>query len=191
MIERLQLPMRFDPVRLKEDLRRVEEEAWIGHFNKNDYEGDWTIAPLRQPSTAVHPIQAVYSDPSAREYVDGPLLEHCPYFTEVLRSFECTVNSARLMRLHAGAVIREHRDLDLAFEDGEARVHIPVTTNPDVAFYLQGERVEMGEGEVWYLNFSLPHSVVNGGVTDRVHLVMDCVVNDWLRERFGEAAIVE
>lgn len=189
MVERLQLPLHFDPDRLRQDLHQVLAEEWIGHFNTNDYEGDWSIAPLRQPSTAVHPIQAVYSDPSAKDYVDGPLLKRCPYFAEVLGHFNCTVNSTRLMRLHAGAVIKEHRDHALAFEDGEARIHIPVVTNPEVAFYLQGERVEMKEGEVWYLNFSLPHSVVNGGTTDRVHLVIDCVVNDWLRAEFERQAV--
>lgn len=185
VVERFLFPFRFEPQQLKDDLNKIGESEWIGHFNRNDYEGDWSIAPLRQPASAIHPIQAVYSDPNGGEYVDGPLLARCGYFASVLRSFQCRINAARLMRLHAGAVIREHTDHGLAFEDGEARVHVPVTTNPDVAFYLKGERVEMKEGEAWYLNFSLPHSVVNSGSTDRVHLVIDCVVNDWLKEQFG------
>ena len=42
----------------------------------------------------------------------------------------------------------------------------------------------MKEGEAWYLNFNLKHSVVNRSAEDRVHLVIDCVLNDWLREFF-------
>jgi hypothetical protein len=39
----------------------------------------------------------------------------------------------------------------------------------------------MNEGEGWYLNLSLPHRVENNGTTDRVHLVIDYVVNEWMR----------
>jgi hypothetical protein len=33
----------------------------------------------------------------------------------------------------------------------------------------------MNEGEAWYLNFNLYHSVENNGRDERVHLVIDCV----------------
>jgi aspartyl/asparaginyl beta-hydroxylase (cupin superfamily) len=86
------------------------------------------------------------------------------------------------MRLKAGSSIREHRDYQLGFEDGEVRLHIPVVTNTEVEFVLDGVRSDMKEGECWYHNFNLPHRVANRGTVDRVHLVLDCVVNDWLRE---------
>ena len=61
-------------------------------------------------------------------------------------------------------------------------MHIPVVTNADVDFFLAGRQLEMKEGECWYLDLSLPHSVRNRGTTDRVHLVIDCEVNEWLRK---------
>jgi hypothetical protein len=79
-------------------------------------------------------------------------------------------------------LIKEHTDHKLGFEDGEVRVHIPVVTNPDVEFVLNNVRVDMKEGECWYHNFNLPHHIANRGQSDRIHLVVDCVVNDWLRE---------
>ena len=42
----------------------------------------------------------------------------------------------------------------------------------------------MLEGEAWYLNFNLKHSVRNHGVSERIHLVIDCIANDWLRSFF-------
>ena len=39
----------------------------------------------------------------------------------------------------------------------------------------------MAEGECWYLNFSLPHKVANNGDKDRIHLVVDCMLNHWLQ----------
>lgn len=56
------------------------------------------------------------------------------------------------------------------------RIHIPVLTNPDVVFLLNGTRVVMEAGSAWYLRLRDPHSVVNGGATDRVHMLVDAML---------------
>src|SRR5687768_18563646 len=99
--------------------------------------------------------------------------------------------SVRLMKLDAGAVIREHSDHDLSFEEGEVRFHIPVITNPGVAFFIEDEQLFMQEGTCWYLNLSLKHRVNNFGTHDRVHLVVDGKVNDWVRDLFNSNAYLE
>ena len=99
-----------------------------------------------------------------------------------LRAFASPLLAVRFLRLGPGGRIKEHADLNLGFEDGEVRIHVPVTTDAEVAFYLDGRRIDMGAGEAWYLDLNLRHSVVNRGSTERVHLVIDCVVDDWLRE---------
>lgn len=86
------------------------------------------------------------------------------------------------MRLAPGSVIKEHTDVGLGFEEGVARVHVPILTNPDVEFYLNGSRVVLTAGSCWYLRLSDPHRVANRGATDRVHLVVDLKVNGWLTE---------
>jgi aspartyl/asparaginyl beta-hydroxylase (cupin superfamily) len=88
------------------------------------------------------------------------------------------------MKLKAGAVIKKHRDHELSFEEGEARLHIPLVTNENVYFMLDGERILMKEGECWYLDLTLEHSVENRSQADRIHLVMDVKVNDWLKQLF-------
>jgi hypothetical protein len=40
-------------------------------------------------------------------------------------------------------------------------------------------------GECWYLDSGLPHLVRNDGDERRVHLVMDCVVNDFINDLVG------
>jgi len=45
----------------------------------------------------------------------------------------------------------------------------------------------MSPGEVWYADFDRVHHVHNPGREPRVHLLLDCVVNDWLLERFDAA----
>jgi hypothetical protein len=185
--DRLRLPLRFDAARLERDLHAAERQAWTPHFVPDNYAGDWSAIPLRSTAGATHPIMMIYSDPSCRDFVDAPILESCPAFKEALAAFACPVLSARLMRLGPGSLIREHRDHDLSFEQGVARLHIPVATNPDVVFSLNGAPVALEAGSCWYLRLSDPHSVVNGGASARVHLVIDVLVDAWLESRFLRA----
>ena len=183
MIPVLKLPFVFDSRRLKDDLQSFAAGDWTPHFNTRYYEGDWSGIALRAPKGAA--VNQLYPDPTAADgYADTAMLARCAYIPEVLAAFRCELESARFLRLGAGANIREHRDYQLGFEDGFIRLHIPVQTNPQVEFFLDGQSVEMREGEAWYLNFNLKHRVRNGGAIDRVHLVIDCVLNDWLRAFF-------
>jgi aspartyl/asparaginyl beta-hydroxylase (cupin superfamily) len=102
-----------------------------------------------------------------------------------LDSINCPKEQVRLLRLAAGSKIKEHKDYFIGIDEGYVRLHIPLITNPLVEFYLDGERIVMNEGELWYLDFGLKHSVFNGGAEDRVHLVVDCRVNEWLMKMIG------
>lgn len=182
MRDRLKLPMAFDAARLQSDLRALDAETWTDHFVRQNYRGTWSVIPLRAPAGAKHPIRMIYSDPTCTEFVDTPYLACCPAVREVLATFHCRIDAARLMKLSPGSVIHEHRDHDLSAEEGMARIHIPVATNPRVEFYLNDTRVVMREGECWYLRLSDPHRVANLGDADRVHLVIDATVNPWLSD---------
>ena len=168
-------------------MRRIEDEAWVRHFVTQNYEGDWTVLPLRAPASAIHPVQMIYSDPSCDAYADTALLAACPAIAAALEAFQCPLESVRLMRLGAGSVIKTHTDHDLDVEHGRVRLHVPVDTNPGVDFRLNGEQVVLGEGECWYLRLSDPHSVANRGDRDRIHLVVDAIVSPWLYELLERA----
>jgi Aspartyl/Asparaginyl beta-hydroxylase len=179
MVNALKLPFSFDADALKADLGRVCEEEWAPHFNQDYYEGACSGVALRSVGGA---SLQLFADPSrATTYADTPLLGRCEYFGRVTEAFECPLESVRLLRLGAGSRIREHSDFDLGLRYGVVRVHVPVRTDAEVEFVVGGERVLMCEGESWYLNLSLPHRVENRGAADRVHVVIDCVVNEWVR----------
>jgi len=182
--DRLRLPLTFDACLLARDLDRLSRGQWIRHYVKANYDGDWSILPLRSPAGETHPIRMISADPTTRSFVDTPLLEGCDYFRRVLDSFECPLRVVRLMRLTPGSRIKEHTDHVLSFEDGIVRVHVPVTTNDAVEFHLNQQRVVLEAGSAWYLRLSDPHSVANHGSTDRVHLVIDANVNDWVEALF-------
>ena len=186
--DRLRLPFRFDPALLARDLRNLSSATWIRHYVKANYDGDWSIVPLRAPAGERHPLRMIYANPTCENFEDTPLLDACPYFREVIATFQAPLRTVRLMRLTAGSVIKEHEDVDLSFEDGMVRVHIPVVTNDAVDFQLNRTRVNLEAGSCWYLRLSDPHSVANRGTEDRVHLVIDAFVNDWIGRVFEEAA---
>jgi len=172
---------------MRRDLAGLESSDWIDHFVPQNYEGTWSVLPFRAPAGARHPIQTIYSDPSCDTFVDTPLLARCPYFSQMLAAFQCPLHAVRLMRLTPGSTIKPHADHDLAAELGRVRLHVPVATNPDVDFRLNGEPIVMDEGECWYVRLSDTHSVANRGRTDRVHLVIDALVNPWLEEALKAA----
>ena len=87
------------------------------------------------------------------------------------------------MRLHPGAEINAHRDHGLSLEHGEARLHLSLQTNEQLNFFVNEKRVPMQAGELWYINADQVHRVENKGSEPRINLVLDCVVNDHLKEQ--------
>jgi hypothetical protein len=179
------LPLRFSAARLRDDLRRIPADAWVAHFNDRYYEGDWSAVALRAVGGDA---KRIYPDPSAK-FADTELLSRCSNLREALSAFECEIGSARLLRLGPGSRIREHSDLDMGVDDGTVRLHVPISTDPLVDFVVAGQRVEMREGECWFFDASLPHRVNNRSASDRVHLVVDCQVDEWLRSLLPIAAV--
>lgn len=171
--------LHFDPAGLKSDLETLGSGEWVAHFNTGFYSGDWSGVALRASGGNA---TTMYADLSHEAFADTALLQQCSHLREVVETFQCPLRSVRLLRLTAGSVIREHRDYDLGYDAGEVRIHIPVVTNPSVEFYLDNRRIIMDEGECWYLDLNLPHRVHNRGETDRIHLVIDCQLNEWLRD---------
>jgi hypothetical protein len=186
--DRLRLPFDFDPALLARDLDGLRAVGWIKHYVQQNYDGDWSVIPLRGKAGATHPVMMISSDPTCRDFADTPMLAACPYFRQVLDTFEAPLRTVRLMRLTAGSVIKEHTDHELSFEEGTVRIHVPVVTNADVEFYLNRNRVVLEAGSSWYLRLSDPHSVANCGTADRVHMVIDAEVNDWIRRVLETAA---
>ena len=176
-------PFEFSEDRLLEDYKICEAFAFSEHYNKADYAGSWKLIALRSMDGATDTIGA-FSASGA--FMDTPLLEKCAYFNEIIGKFDCDKESIRLLNLCVGSKIHEHTDLELGYEDGMFRVHVPITTNEDVRFYINKELVTMEVGSCWYGNFNLPHAVENNGTSDRIHLVMDCKRNAWSDTLFAK-----
>ncbi len=162
-------------------MQQLLAQNWQAHYNMNGYEGGWDVLTLRSPGGT----DSIFADLMGEAgYADTPKMHDFPSVKALLNSLKCPLMAVRFLNLKAGAIIKQHRDFDLCFESGEARLHFPIITNNRVEFYVNDVRVDMQPGQCWYINANLPHRVANLGDTDRVHLVVDCKVNDWMKDIF-------
>lgn len=177
------LPLQYDLQRLQQDYLRLRNAEWLAHYNQQACQGDWNCLPLRAAGGRHNDI---YAD-NGEDYHDTQWLLQCPYFCEVLQQLDCEKIAVRLMSLAAGARILPHRDPGGGFEDGVARLHIPIITDPAIHFVIDGEVVHFSAAKCWYMNANCLHAVENPSALERIHLVIDCVPNEWLRRCFIEA----
>lgn len=182
------LPIDVDLDSLRADVASIADDAWVRHFNTGVYEGEWSGVAFRAPGGDA---ARLYPDLTGRlPFADTPMLARCSGVASVLATLRCRVAAARFLRLAPGARILPHRDYDLGFRSGEVRLHVPIVTAPEVAFVVGGVALKMQPGEVWYADFDRVHQVHNASDSHRVHLVVDCAVDDWLLECFARAADV-
>jgi len=61
------------------------------------------------------------------------------------------------------------------------RVHIPIFTNEQSNWIIDGEEFHMKPGKAYLVNTTLPHSVENAGTTNRIHLYGKVWTEDYAR----------
>lgn len=176
--------MSFDSAPLRAEVLSLSEEAWVSHFNTNDYDGVWSSASLRSPTGRANDILPFSA---AGVFRDTPLMDQFPALRAVVETFRFPLKAVRLLRLHAGSRVKEHCDLDLGLADGELRIHVPVLTSELVEFVVANRQLPLRAGEAWFVDFSQPHRIYNGGAEPRVHLVIDGTVNAWAEELLQRA----
>ena len=186
LIRYIKFPLFFETEKLKKDVYKILDKDWTNHYNTNDYTGKWTsIALMSQNGKS----DSIFALPSCDEkLVPTEILDSCTYFKEILNSFFFEKTAVRLLKLDAGAEVKPHSDNCLGYEDNCFRLHIPIITNSEVEFILDGKRLIMNEGECWYIDANFIHSVANRGTEDRIHLVIDGIRNEWTDNLFFKEA---
>ena len=179
--DRILLPISFNAQRMLQEVESLNLSEFI----------EYNVVPLRSPAYLVDPSiprpppAADYADGSWTEWLDTPALTASPYMSEVVDTFRThsRVTLVRLLRLAPGGIVKEHTDptLGLHIEKSVIRLTIPILTNEEVSFFLNGVPVPMQAGECWYLRFTDPHRVVNAGATERINMSIDIAPNEWVR----------
>ena len=185
--DRVKLPFTFDHKKMLQEIEEMDLKPFIYY----------DVVPLRCPAHEVDP--SIPFPPPAEDYADGswcdwmdtkPLIQS-DYLNEIVDFFKdkTKVTLVRLLRLEAGAVVKEHTDptLGIQIHKSVIRLTIPILVNDQVTFYLNQKPVEMGLGECWYLRLTDPHSIVNAGNTQRINMSIDMIPNEWVTEQIMKA----
>jgi hypothetical protein len=178
----VRLPRTYDVDLLVRDLRVLSDVPTApqpGPYHK----GEWTGIALYSMGgkDSVFP-----SSPGMDRYQETENLRRTPYFRKILDELECPKEVVRILFLPPGGHIKNHFDFHTSFQFGLLRLHIPVLTHPDVAFIIDGQRMNWNAGELWYGDFSRVHSVKNDSQIVRVHIVIDVQINDFVLGLFPE-----
>ena len=176
--------------------------GFTNHYSNYNRGKSWSALSLRgytsDPSFITKPAEM--NDVWREKHKDvefamqnTPLAGEFPEAMELARNFAGpgAIHRVRLMRLSSGggelARHTDQVDKDSGIQDGKLmRVHIPLVTNPGVIFTVWGVdgkpiRRHFPAGSVFYIDTRKPHTAINGGSEDRVHLVMDLEATDHLR----------
>jgi hypothetical protein len=181
----------YDVDLLKRDMQVALSANGHVHSNRTWRHGEgWNTVALYSVDGRTDPDALRWAGWDAN-YQPTPILEQTPYFRQIIDEFQCPVFRVRLSNLAAGQAINPHRDRGDCWAVGKVRLHIPVVTNPDVWFFVDDQRAVMNEGELWYADVAPLHMVFNRGTEDRVHLMLDLGVNDWLRDMFPDETLSE
>lgn len=96
-----------------------------------------------------------------------------------------------LARMAPGGVIHPHRDGNPSAK-WPHKIHLPLLTNPQVTFEVDGVGYHLPEGEAVEVNNMAVHAVANRGETDRIHLIfeyydLDQPEPEWIRSLMSPA----
>ncbi|MCF6404489.1 aspartyl/asparaginyl beta-hydroxylase domain-containing protein [Chitinophaga filiformis] len=171
----------YDEALLVAELQQVLQQDWPLHFNTKDFNGDWRSISLR---SATGRNDDIYAQADVA-YKNTPALAIMPYVQQILDTWQCEKEAVRLLSLAPGSEIKPHKDMGCGYRHGNFRIHIPIITNPEVYFTVADETLHLQAGECWYMDFSQTHSIINRGNTARIHLIMDCIRNEWTDQLFA------
>mgnify|MGYP001823469631 CR=1 FL=1 len=165
--DRIQLDRQYDAAQLRNEVHTI-------------------VSNLAQPFYVYYspiPLATNVKTPPEHDWAAEPMLGDCPYLQEVFGGFETEIASIRLMRLEAGAELKEHTDPTLDAVHREiVRLTLPVFSDNLVTFLLNGTEVPMKPGELWYMKLSDRHSVHNNSPNERINMSIDVTWNDWVEK---------
>jgi len=198
------LPVKRNFIKITDALKKQLEEMDIkyeNHYSNYNKGKSWSAISLRgytdDPTFITKPIEMNKKWTEAHKFFsfeiqDTEMRKEFPLVESILDNFNTEIHRVRFMRLKpGGGELERHTDQvdpDIGISDKKLmRIHVPIKTNDKVEFTswnANGEKtvVNMKEGECWYLDIRKPHTAINNGDSERIHLVIDVEANDFIRD---------
>lgn len=115
--------------------------------------------------------------------IPTPDLTKLPTIRDFLETCDFPLMWVRLNKLAPGACFWEHRDYSELNAERKVRLHVPICTTQD-SYLITGNRaIHLKPDTLWNLQPDHQvHGFINGCAT-RIHLIIDCYIDDELRGR--------
>ena len=151
---------------LREEVNKLTESEWI----------DWELRQNRykvHSTTQSYPFYFSEYGETAKAYnIDTKLWELTkPIIEKVEQWYNRRAEVSLLVKLLPFKSIRPHTDGGWFIDTH--RIHIPIITDPDILFILDGKKFHLECGYAYEMNNLVEHSVVNPTAVGRVHLMVD------------------
>lgn len=176
-------------------------QRWKDHYSSYNKRRSWHAVALRsfggsetfieKPAEMSRRWKSEHPESLTSPILDTALLDELPGARALLDRIPADLERVRLMRLDGGGELSRHADItdrSAGTRDGAiARLHLPIVTDQRVMFETwdlsnRSTSVHMEAGRWWYLDVRKPHRATNDAGADRIHLVVDVVVNSEIRE---------
>lgn len=114
---------------------------------------------------------------------EGHLLNEL--LAKIRQQFNTGIRYMSFYSAKPGLVLHRHRDLTGNLIQGFIRLHIPIYTHKE-CYYLCGSpfnirKINAKVGNVYALDTGYLHGVVNNSSINRIHLLVELEVNDWMK----------
>ncbi len=191
------LRVSYDIERLEEELKLVEN-YYMPRSLGRDY---WVAIPLRNP-TGTETQEGLDLRKSLKKNTMLPckntiFLEQLPYISSILddlaQKFNTEIGLVRISKVLSQNAIKPHQDGSMfdIHQRSIYRLHIPIVTGEDVIFEIDGKSYHLEPGTLYYTNVSKTHSVINNGLFDRIHIIIDVHASNELYEHILQSPELE
>ena len=186
------LPYAMDPDILLEEYEEIDKRfKFLVHSRVNPYycsgwEDICLVAPFGDPHNVL-PLSSYIAKDAPRldsDYQATELVKYAPHTMEWIKStFPWRVKRVRYSRLLSGGYLPLHHDYAAGYYGITMRCHVNITgwkgNRQKICHQMHSD---MRPGELWYGEYSFPHTAWNVSEIPRVHLLLDFYAED-VRER--------
>lgn len=182
-----QISNSFDVSDILSFVNNVDETIW----NEFDYRQKTfavhkhtvSIPVLWVPlETNAHDVEFLSNIQTKHPNVYSGFMDRASNLLDLLENkFNGKVYKILLAKLKAQGNIPLHVDTSFSLEQTH-RIHVPVITNELVEFTVDNTTINMKTGSLYEINNQLTHGVVNKSDQDRIHIIIDIIENQTIKE---------
>lgn len=152
---------------------QLHSELWNAHNSRKDYEG----SPHRETSDIwVRTAEKREDFPNPHYPVWYPAAQVLPVrqliFALMARVEAEHLGAVLITKIPPGCRVKPHADTGWHPAFFQCKLYLPLASNDKCVFRVDDEKAVMRTGEVWWVDNTLEHEVVNDGETDRITLIV-------------------